>query len=153
MSAVLSATLWKIIILSLTGFASLCRLTPQIEIIITAVLLSQGGSLTALRSLKTLRVLKSFRVLRLLKMFRYLDSLRKLGEVLFKSMNSFVSIGVLTLLFAVVFSIMGLHVYGEYSPDIGYPNFHTFLNSCVLIFQVPHPPRMLPSLTMPRRGL
>jgi hypothetical protein len=69
-------------------------------------------------------------------MFRYLDSLRKLGETLFKSMSSFVSISVLTLLFTVVFSIMGLHVYGEYSPDIGYPNFQTFLNSCVLIFQV-----------------
>ena len=108
----------------------------QVEIILNIVFSSQGGSLSALRSLKTLRVLKSFRVLRVFKMFRYLESLRKIGEVLFNSMSSFLSIGVLTLLFNVVFSIMGLHVYGEYHPDIGYPNFNTFVNSCVLIFQV-----------------
>ena len=124
----------------------------QVEIILNIVFSSQGGSLSALRSLKTLRVLKSFRVLRVFKMFRYLESLRKIGEVLFNSMSSFLSIGILTLLFNVVFSIMGLHVYGEYQPDIGYPNFNTFINSCVLIFQVlpsNQPPSSLPPSSLP----
>jgi hypothetical protein len=105
----------------------------QVEIILVN---AQKSKMSGLRSLKVLRVLKSFRVLRVFKMFRYLDSLRKIGEVLINSMSSFVSIGLLTLLFNIVFSIMGLHMYGQYTPDIGYPNFHTFLDSCVLVFQV-----------------
>uniref|UniRef100_A0A061RPV3 Voltage-dependent calcium channel L type alpha-1D n=1 Tax=Tetraselmis sp. GSL018 TaxID=582737 RepID=A0A061RPV3_9CHLO len=105
----------------------------QVEIIIAS---TQDNNLSALQSLKTLRVLKAFRVFRIFKMFRYLESLRKIGEVLFKSMSSFVSIGLLTLLFNIVFAIMGLHVFGQYEPDIVYPNFRTFVDSCVLVFQV-----------------
>jgi hypothetical protein len=43
--------------------------------------LSQGGSMSALRSLRSLRVLKSFRVLRIIKMFRYMESLRQIAAV------------------------------------------------------------------------
>ena len=113
----------------------MCRAATQIEIVILRTS-NQNSGLSALRSLKTLRVLKSFRVLRVLKMFRYLESLRKIGEVLVNSMSSFFSIALLIVLFTIVFSIMGLHVYGHYDPDIGSPNFHTFFDSVVLIFQV-----------------
>eukprot|EP00892_Ulva_mutabilis_P003109 jgi/Ulvmu1/1279/UM011_0003.1 len=86
--------------------------------------------------LTTVRVLKSLRVLRVLKVFKYIESLVKIGEVLEASMASFVAIGVLALLFMIVFAIVGLHVFGgALSTDI-FPNFNTFFNSFLTMFQI-----------------
>jgi Ion transport protein len=108
-------------------------------VVITSVLeisLQQTSAVHAIRSFKALRILKSFRVLRLFKVFKYLDSLRKIGEVLINSMSSFAAIAMLTLLFMLVFAIIGLHILGGSLPATEYPNFDNFFNSCVLIFQV-----------------
>lgn len=104
-----------------------------------------GGGLGALRSLK---VLKTFRVFRVFKMFRYLASLRIIGEVILSSLSSFVSIAVLLFLFLIVFSIVGLHVfgglrdpasfrYGVDDPQLGgRSNFDSFYDSTLLVFKV-----------------
>jgi hypothetical protein len=81
-------------------------------------------------------VLKSFRVLRLLKMFRYMESLRLIGEVLMGSASSFMAIAVLIVLFMVVFSIVGLHIFGGIFPPTTVPNFNSFVNAFILVFQV-----------------
>lgn len=91
-------------------------------------------------------MLKSFRVLRLLKMFRYLESLRLIGEVLMGSASSFMAIAVLILLFMVVFSIVGLHIFGGVFPPEKVPNFNTFYHSFILVFQVT-PSSLLEALT------
>ncbi|GMH39581.1 hypothetical protein BSKO_07479 [Bryopsis sp. KO-2023] len=96
----------------------------------------QGGGTTALKSIKSLRVLKSFRVFRLFKMFRYLASLRKIGEVLLSSFSSFMAIVLLMFIFMVVFAIVGLHVYGGIIPEDDFPNFNSFLNSIIVMFNV-----------------
>jgi hypothetical protein len=86
----------------------------------------------------SLRVLRPMRVLRILKIFAYLDSLRKIGEVLVRSVASFMAIGVLTVLFMTVFAIVGLHVFGGSIPDSDFPNFNSFLDSFLAIFLVRH---------------
>lgn len=88
------------------------------------------------RSFQSLRVLKSFRVLRLFKMFRYLSSLRKIGEVLISSASSFIAIVLLMFIFMIVFAIVGLHVYGGIFPNDVFPNFNSFLNSIIVMFNV-----------------
>jgi hypothetical protein len=65
---------------------------------------------------------------------RYLKSLRKIGEVLVASASSFAAIAALLLLFWVVFSIVGLHVFGGTPLDSDWPNFDTLVNSMVTIF-------------------
>ena len=57
-------------------------------------------------------------------------------QVLEASMASFVAIGVLALLFMIVFAIVGLHVFGGALPSDTFPNFNTFFNSFLTMFQV-----------------
>ena len=101
-----------------------------------------------LQSLKALRGLKALRTFRVFKMFRYLASLRIIGEVIFSSLGSFISIAVLLFLFLVVFAVVGLHAFGGLrDPDAfaygvddpqfgGRANFDSFYHSVLLTFQV-----------------
>lgn len=68
--------------------------------------------------------------------YRYLDGLRALGEVLLESMESFGAVSILCLLFLIVFTILGLHLFGEVELDIGFPNFNSFFNAFITVFQV-----------------
>jgi Ion transport protein len=130
----------RLVALGVKGyFGSVANSFDALVVIISVVeLLSIGGksSVSALRSLKTFRVLKSFRVLRVLRAFKYLRALSIITEVLGDSVPAFTAIGMLISLFLVVFAIIGLHVYGEAQLDIGFPNFHTFFGSLVIVFQV-----------------
>ena len=51
-------------------------------------------------------------------------------------MASFVAIGVLGLLFMLVFAIIGLHVFGGALPSEEFPNFNTFFNAFLSVFQL-----------------
>lgn len=92
-------------------------------------------------SLNALTALRALRVLRILRLMRYLESLRKVMGVLMAAMSSFAAIGLLTLLFWVLFSIIGLHVFGTLKLDDdpyhdGFPNYHSFINSMVATFDI-----------------
>jgi hypothetical protein len=81
-------------------------------------------------------------------MFRYIASLRVIGEIILSSLSSFMSIAALLFLFLLVFSIVGLHVfgglrdpasfvYGVDDPQLGgRANFDSFYHSTLLVFQV-----------------
>lgn len=71
-----------------------------------------------------------------MKQCRYLDGLRALGEVLLDSLESFGAVSFLCLLFLLVFSILGLHLFGEIQLDITFPNFNSFFNAFITVFQV-----------------
>jgi hypothetical protein len=130
----------RLVALGVQGyFGSVANSFDALVVIISVVeLLSLDGKsgLSALRSLKAFRVLKSFRVLRVLRAFKYLRALSMITEVLGDSVPAFTAIGMFISLFLVVFAIIGLHVYGEAQLDIGFPNFHTFFGSLVIVFQV-----------------
>lgn len=58
-------------------------------------------------------------------------------QVLISSMSSFAAIVVLLMLFWLVFSIVGLHVYGGITIEPpGWPNCDTLINSLILNFHV-----------------
>ena len=67
---------------------------------------------------------------------RYMESLRALGEVLMDSVDSFLAVSFLCALFLVVFTILGLHVFGDLVLDIESPNFHGFYQAFLTTFQV-----------------
>lgn len=106
--------------------------TPrQVELEWFQALLGGGGgvSLTALRS---------FRVLRVFKVFKHMPALAKIVGVLLSSAASFFSIGLLLFLFWTVFSIIGLHVFGELGTltNRRESNFENIFQSYIILFQV-----------------
>lgn len=52
------------------------------------------------------------------------------------SMDSFLAVSFLCALFLVVFTILGLHVFGDLILDIETSNFHGFFQSFLTVFQV-----------------
>ena len=106
-----------------------------------------GDDSNIVSAMRGLKVLRTFRVF---KMFRYLSSLRVIGEVLLSSLSSFMSIAALLCLFTIVFSIVGLHVFGGMNTDPdsqfkygvddpqlgGRAGFDTFYHSALTVFQV-----------------
>lgn len=62
--------------------------------------------------------------------------LRPVLQVLISSMASFASIVVLLVLFWMVFSIVGLHVFGGLKLDIPWPNMDSLINSMINSFHV-----------------
>ncbi len=51
-------------------------------------------------------------------------------------MASFASIVILLVLFWLVFSIVGLHVFGGAVIDVPWPNFNSLINSLIVSFHV-----------------
>lgn len=67
---------------------------------------------------------------------RHFEVLNKLGRMLTDSMASFTSVSLLLLTFVIVVTILALWLFGDLELDIVNPNFHTFINSFISIFQV-----------------
>ncbi|KAK3234240.1 mitochondrial thiamine pyrophosphate transporter [Cymbomonas tetramitiformis] len=86
--------------------------------------------------IKGLSALRCFRVLRIFKVFKYAPSLTQIVGVLLSSLASFLSIGLLLFLFLGVFSIIGLHVYGDVLEEDQRPNFRNIGQAFILVFQV-----------------
>lgn len=57
-------------------------------------------------------------------------------QVLISSMGSFASIVILLVLFWLVFSIIGLHVFGGLQLDEPFPNSDDLINSLIVNFNV-----------------
>ncbi|KXZ54857.1 hypothetical protein GPECTOR_4g929 [Gonium pectorale] len=121
--------LWDYVTDGFNLFDAVVVAISWVEIILTVVGL--GSKLDGMAALR------AFRVLRLLKAFRYLGPLRRIASMLLTASSSFAAIAVLIALFWVVFSIVGMHVFGGLELMRGaYPNFDTFLNSLVTTFNV-----------------
>lgn len=80
--------------------------------------------------------LRAFRVFRIFKVFKYTPMLAQIVGVLISALASFLSIALLLFLFTAVFSIIGLHVYGDVLPRHERPNFSNIGHSFLLVFQV-----------------
>lgn len=80
--------------------------------------------------------LRALRVLRILRLLRYIDSLRKVLAVLMEALASFAAVGLMIMLFWVLFSIIGLHVYGGLHLNGYFPNYDTFINAMMATFNI-----------------
>lgn len=83
-----------------------------------------------------LAALRCFRVFRVFKVFKYTPTLSQILGVLISALSSFLSIALLLLLFTAVFSIIGLHVYGDVLAQDERPNFSNIGHSFLTVFQV-----------------
>jgi hypothetical protein len=64
--------------------------------------------------LKALRLLRTFRVFRILRLLRNLESMQTILTVMSKSYMSFVYITLLMNLFIIIFTLLGMQIYGGY---------------------------------------
>lgn len=53
-----------------------------------------------------------------------------------ESVESFLAVSFLCALFLMVFTILGLHIFGDLMLDIKTPNFHGFFESFLTVFQL-----------------
>lgn len=67
---------------------------------------------------------------------RHLEALRTMGEVLSESLEAFIAVTFLVLMFIVVFTTLGLHMFGDLQLEPVSPNFTTFMNAFLTVFQV-----------------
>lgn len=105
---------------------------------------------TGLSALRAFRVFRAFRVLRVARLFRHLYYLHQLMRVIEKSIMTLIYMGILIFLFLVVFSLLGMQLFGgrfdfqDGRPRANFDNFnHAFLTSFQLLtmenwFQVLH---------------
>lgn len=109
-------------------------MTSIFEIIYTLIAGDSGG----VSALNTLRLLRTFRVFRILRLLRNLESMQTILSVMSKSYMSFVYITMLMNLFIIIFTLLGMQLYGGYWKDDeeGLPanNFDNFLSAFFTIF-------------------
>lgn len=95
----------------------------------------------AVSSSGRLAVLRAFRVLRLFRLFKMMKSLQRIGNVLMKAMGSFASITGLIILFLFVFTVIGMHAFGDIQTSYDrnaqtWINFDSFPTALQGVFQV-----------------
>ena len=70
---------------------------------------SFGGAQQAFRSVRIFRI---FRVIRVARLLRSFESMQVIMSVLIRSMNSFIYLWMLLLLFLFIYTLLGMQLYG-----------------------------------------
>ena len=99
--------------------------------------LSQGSA--NLSAFRTIRMLRTFRVFRVARLLRALQSMQTIMAVIARSYKSFIYITVLMFLFVIIFSLLGMSLFGgSFNFVEGKPrgNYDSFNIAFVTIFQV-----------------
>lgn len=92
-----------------------------------------------LSAFRTIRMLRTFRVFRVARLLRALQSMQTIMQVIAKSYKSFIYITVLMFLFVIIFSLLGMSLFGgTFNFVEGKPrgNYDSFSIAFVTIFQV-----------------
>jgi hypothetical protein len=113
-----------------------CVIISVIEIVIGLASGSEGGG--SLSAFRTVRVFRTFRVLRVARLLRFMRSMAVIVGVITRSLESFMYIMVLMLLFVFIFALLGMQIFGGYY-DFGdelkaRTNYDTFWIAYVSVF-------------------
>jgi hypothetical protein len=103
-----------------------------------AALSGSGGEIN-MSAFKTIRMLRTFRVFRIARLLRALQSMQTIIQVMIKSYKSFIYITILMFLFIIIFSLLGMQIFGgimEFDDGLPRGNFDRFSIAFVTIFQV-----------------
>ena len=95
--------------------------------------LSKGGSVSAFRSI---RIFRTFRVLRVTRLIRSLEYMSIIMDVFAITMESFIYMFVLMLLFIYIYSLIGYQIYCGKFDNASRTHFDTFYYSFLAVFQV-----------------
>ena len=114
-------------------FDSLIVIVSVIEQIFT----SSGRS--AVTAFRTVRILRTFRVLRVTKLLRALSFMKIIIGVVSRSLQSFIYIAALLLIFTFIYTLLGVQIFsGQFNfPDNPYrANFDGFFPAFLTVFQL-----------------
>lgn len=84
-------------------------------------------------------VLRCIRLLRIFKVTRYWESLSNLVDSLVNSIKSIISLLLLLFLFMIIFSLLGMQIFGgrfNFEDETPRSNFDTFFRSLITVFQI-----------------
>lgn len=71
-----------------------------------------SGTTGALSSFRAVRIFRIFRIFRVARLLRSMQSMQVIVNVLVRSMNSFVYLALLLMLFLFIYSLLGMQVFG-----------------------------------------
>ncbi|OMJ72778.1 hypothetical protein SteCoe_28696 [Stentor coeruleus] len=94
---------------------------------------------STLSAFRAVRIFRVFRVIRVARLFRYLQSMALIMKVITASLSKFIYLALLLLLFTVVYSLLGMQVFGgnfNFKDGLPRSNYDTFHNSFISTFQV-----------------
>jgi hypothetical protein len=113
------------------GFVvAMCSL---VQLVFASMLINRQDELYSFQSLKASRVLRIALILRKLK------SIKSILEVIGRSIDSFVYIGLLLLVFIFIYALFGMQLYGGrfvFAGEIQRQNFDSFYHAFFSLFQV-----------------
>lgn len=97
-----------------------------------------GSSLSAFRTLRLFRTVRVLRFTRLMSSFRYV---KVITEVISSTIDQFIYIALILLLFAVIYTLIGMRIYKEefdlIAAKVGYSNsFRSFPRAFLTVFQI-----------------
>lgn len=101
------------------------------------------GSKSGLSAFRSIRIFRTFRVLRVARLLRSMQSMQVILAVLVKSMDSFIYLFMLLLLFVFIYALLGMQIFGgqyyfdsNFSGPPGVPrtNFDNFNNAFLTTF-------------------
>lgn len=107
---------------------------------IVEMTLSGSSNLSAFRSI---RIFRTFRVLRVARLLRSMQSMQAILGVLVRSMDSFIYLALLLMLFIFIYALLGMQLYGgnfnftgNYADPPGVPrtNFNNFNSAFLTVF-------------------
>ena len=104
--------------------------------IVTKIMGSSGGNLSAF---STIRVLRTFRILRVARLLRALKSMKVILAVILGSAQSFIMITLLMFVFVFIYTLLGMQLFGNmFNFEDGKPrgNFDSFGIGFFTVFQV-----------------
>jgi len=111
-----------------------------LSIVEMTILSNSGTNLSAFRSI---RIFRTFRVLRVARLLRSMQSMQVIISVLIRSMDSFIYLALLLMLFIFIYALLGMQIFGgnfdfdaNFSDPPGIPrtNFNNFNSAFLTTF-------------------
>jgi len=137
---------FKIIALGLSGYArDKINLFDCFIVVLSLVemIFLDGGGNKAVSAFRTVRLFRTFRVLRVTKLLRSLSYMKVIMGVITRSINKFILIFVLLLLFIFIYALLGMQIFGgnlDVSDNTGqyriWQNFDSFISAFIVCFQI-----------------
>jgi hypothetical protein len=103
------------------------------------------GSKTGLSAFRSVRIFRTFRVLRVARLLRSMQSMQTIIGVLIRSMDSFIYLLMLMMLFLFIYALLGMQLFGgnynfsdNFMGPAGVPrtNFNNFNSAFLTTFQI-----------------
>ena len=108
-------------------------------VLLSIVELSMGSGSNTFSAFRTVRIFRTFRVLRVARLLRALHSMQVIISVIGSSIENFVFIALLLIIFIFIYALLGMQLFGgrfEFYDGIPRMNFNSFWAAFLSVFQI-----------------